>query len=64
MARGSPLADFRLHERHLPTRAELDYAAPRNPTYISFGAHVIIANTLALRDRASPVIPPVRRVAR
>ena len=51
VARGSPLADFRLHERRLPTRTELDYAAPRNPTYISFGAHVIIANTLALQAR-------------
>lgn len=49
VARGSPLADFRLHERRLPTKEELDYAAPRNPMYISFGAHVIIANTLALR---------------
>jgi predicted amidohydrolase YtcJ len=29
---------------------ELD-AALRNPTYISFGAHVVIANTLALRER-------------
>jgi predicted amidohydrolase YtcJ len=51
VARGSPLADFRLHERRLPSRMELDYAAPRNPTYISFGAHVIIANTLALQAR-------------
>jgi hypothetical protein len=51
VARGSPLADFRLHERRLPTKAELDAAAPRNPTYISFGAHVLIANTLALQER-------------
>src|SRR5438093_699899 len=51
VARGSPLADFRLHERRLPTRAELDSATPRNPAYISFGAHVIIANTVALRER-------------
>ena len=51
VARGSPLADCRLAERRLPTRAELDSAAPRNPTYISFGAHVVIANTLALRER-------------
>jgi predicted amidohydrolase YtcJ len=51
VARGSPLADFRLHERRLPTRAELDSATPRNPAYISFGAHVIIANTLALHER-------------
>jgi predicted amidohydrolase YtcJ len=51
VARGSPLADFRLHERRLPTQAELDGALPRNPAYVSFGAHVIIANTLALRER-------------
>jgi predicted amidohydrolase YtcJ len=30
VARGSPLADFRLHERRLPTRAELDTATRRN----------------------------------
>jgi predicted amidohydrolase YtcJ len=52
VARGSPLADFRLRERRLPTKAELDAAAPRHPTYISFGAHVIIANTLALQERS------------
>jgi predicted amidohydrolase YtcJ len=51
VARGSPLADFRLRERRLPTKAELDAAAPRNPAYISFGAHVIIANTRALQER-------------
>jgi predicted amidohydrolase YtcJ len=51
VARGSPLADFRLHERRLPTQAELDGALLRNPAYVSFGAHVVIANTLALRER-------------
>ena len=51
VARGSPLADFRLQEGRLPTKAELDAAAPRNPTYISFGAHVVIANTLVLQER-------------
>lgn len=50
VARGSPLADCRLRERRLPTRAELDAAAPGNPAYISFGAHVVIANTRALRE--------------
>ena len=50
IARGSPLADCRLAERRLPTKAELDRAAPRNPTYISFGAHVVIANTRALTE--------------
>jgi len=51
VARGSPLADFRLREGRLPTKAELDAAVPRNPAYISFGAHVMIANTLALQER-------------
>jgi predicted amidohydrolase YtcJ len=50
IARGSPLADCRLAERRLPTKAELDRAAPRNATYISFGAHVVIANTRALTE--------------
>ena len=60
IARGSPLADCRLAERRLPTRRELDAAAPRNPVYISFGAHVVIANSRALeasgvtRDTPSP----------
>ncbi|PYM13952.1 MAG: amidohydrolase [Candidatus Rokuibacteriota bacterium] len=60
VARGSPLADCRLAERRLPTRAELDRAAPEHPVYISFGAHVVIANTRALvecgvtRDTPSP----------
>ena len=58
VARGSPLADFRLHERRLPTQAELDGALPRNPAYVSFGAHVIIANTLAsARTRRHPETP-------
>ena len=48
---GGALADFRLQERRLPTKAELDAAAPRNPVYISFGAHVTVANTTALQER-------------
>lgn len=51
IARGSPLADCRLAERRLPTKVELDAAAPRNPTYISFGAHVVIASSQALGER-------------
>jgi predicted amidohydrolase YtcJ len=51
VARGSPLADFRLQERRLPTKAELDAATPSNPAYLAFGAHVIIANTQALKER-------------
>ena len=46
---GSPMQDFRLAERRLPTRHELDAAAPDHPTYVTFGAHSTVANTLALR---------------
>jgi len=57
---GSPMQDFRLAERRLPTRHELDAAAPDHPTYMTFGAHSTVANTLALklkgvtRDTPSP----------
>ena len=63
IARGSPLADCRLAERRLPTRAELDAAAPANPTYISLGAHVVIANTLALREGGITRDTATRRAA-
>lgn len=45
---GSPLADRRMAERRLPTRGELDAVAPKHPVVLTFGAHVIIANTEAL----------------
>ncbi len=48
-AKGSPMQDDRLAEHRLPTKAELDAAAPNNPAYANFGAHVMIANTLALK---------------
>ena len=46
---GSPMQDDRLAERRLPARAELDSAAPNNPCYVNFGAHVLAANSLALK---------------
>jgi predicted amidohydrolase YtcJ len=46
---GSPMQDLRLVERRLPTRQELDAAAPDHPMYVTFGAHSTVANTLALR---------------
>jgi predicted amidohydrolase YtcJ len=45
---GSPLADRRMAEKRLPTRAELDAVAPKHPVILVFGAHVIIANSVAL----------------
>jgi predicted amidohydrolase YtcJ len=60
IGRGSPLQDFRLKERRLPTREELDAAVPNHPAYLTFGAHVVVANSLALklkgitRDTPSP----------
>jgi predicted amidohydrolase YtcJ len=58
---GSPMQDDRLFEKRLPTKAELDTAAPNNPCYVNFGAHVLVANTAALkavgitRDTPDPV---------
>jgi predicted amidohydrolase YtcJ len=46
---GSPMQDFRLAEGRLPTRHELDAAAPDHPVYMTFGAHSTVANTLALK---------------
>ena len=51
VGRGSPLQDFRLSEGRLPTKQELDAAAPNNPCWISFGAHVIVTNSLAITER-------------
>lgn len=48
-AHGSPMQDDRLAEKRLPTKAELDSIAPDNPCYASFGAHVMVCNTAALK---------------
>ncbi|MEW6673580.1 MAG: amidohydrolase [Thermodesulfobacteriota bacterium] len=48
-ALGSPMQDERLSEKRLPTKQELDQAAPRNPCYANFGAHIMVANSLALQ---------------
>jgi predicted amidohydrolase YtcJ len=48
---GSPMQDLRLDEQRLPTRDELDAAAPDHPTYMTFGAHELVANTRALRAK-------------
>ncbi len=45
---GSPLADRRMAEQRLPRRHELDAVAPDHPVILTFGAHVIIANSKAL----------------
>lgn len=46
---GSPMQGHRLSEGRLPTLEEIDKAVPDHPAYISFGAHVTLANSLALQ---------------
>lgn len=46
---GAMRQQIRLAEGRWPTRQELDRAVPDNPAYVSFGAHVVVANTMALR---------------
>ncbi len=60
VAHGSPMQDFRIADQRFPDKHDLDSACPDNPVSISFGAHVTIANSLALaaakitRDTAHP----------
>src|SRR4051812_11297920 len=48
---GSPMQDMRLAEGRLPTSRDLDAAAPDHPTYVTFGAHSLVANSLALQTK-------------
>ena len=48
VAIGSPMQDIRFKEKRFPTRWDLDKATPDNPAFISFGAHITVANSLAL----------------
>ncbi len=48
VAVGSPMQEFRLVEKRRPTQAELDEAVPDRPAFITFGAHILVANTLAV----------------
>ena len=48
VAHGSPMQDFRINDKRFPDKHDLDRAVPDHPMSISFGAHVTIANTLAL----------------
>lgn len=50
VARGSPMQDLRLAEERWPNKHDLDEVAPDNPMYVSFGAHVIVANSGALKS--------------
>ncbi|HLN85227.1 MAG TPA: amidohydrolase [Candidatus Limnocylindrales bacterium] len=60
VAHGSPMQDFRIADQRFPDKHELDSVCPDNPVSISFGAHVTIANSLALaaakisRDTPNP----------
>ncbi|MET0691479.1 MAG: amidohydrolase [Candidatus Binatia bacterium] len=48
VAHGSPMQDFRLNDKRFPDKHDLDRAVPENPVSVSFGAHITVANTLAL----------------
>jgi len=60
VAHGSPMQDFRIADQRFPDKHDLDKVCPDNPVSISFGAHITIANTLALaaakitRDTSHP----------
>lgn len=67
VAHGSPMQDFRLKEKRFPDKHDLDGAIPDHPVSISFGAHITIANSLALklakitRDSADPAGGAIRK---
>jgi predicted amidohydrolase YtcJ len=50
VAVGSPMQDLRFKEGRFPTRWDLDKATPDHPAFISFGAHITVANSLALEE--------------
>lgn len=60
-AEGSPMQPFRLKERRFPNRWDLDKVTGEHPAYITFGAHVTVVNTNALklanvtRDTPNPI---------
>ena len=48
IARGSPIQELRLAEKRRLTRGDLDPVLPHHPAYVSFGAHITQANSMAL----------------
>ena len=48
-AHGSPMQDFRIQDKRLPDKYDLDSVLPDHPAWISFGAHITIVNTKALQ---------------
>lgn len=51
IARGSPIQELRLTEARRLTRHDLDPVLPDHPAYVSFGAHITQANSLALASK-------------
>lgn len=48
-AEGSPMQPFRLKDKRFLNKRDLDNATTEHPVAITFGAHVTVANTLALK---------------
>jgi len=49
VGRAGPMQDRRMDERRLPSREELDQCMDGRPGYVTFGSHVLIANSEAMR---------------
>jgi hypothetical protein len=58
VAVASPMQQTRMREGRRPTREELDEAVPDRPAYVTFGPHLLLANSRALEacgiDRDTP----------
>ena len=51
VGRGCPMQSYRLEERRLPTKDELDEFVPMHPAFVTFGAHILVANTPAIKEK-------------
>src|SRR5690606_11621871 len=48
IGQGNLMQEYRLEDKRLPTRAELDKVSRRHPIVVRFGMHTQVLNTVAL----------------